>query len=344
MAQKIHKQTPEQRNVVARALELQELLGYKTAADFVREQLVGISESRWGRIRDDKYPGNPDHTVDQLQQAINRMELFLARKSMQGSVASSLADEFYLLPLFKSVEGAVARAMNEKGQDRLVMCPWPTGGGKTAMCEHLRKQYGAKVIHAALPSYRKNAIPFYRDLAAALGIVLPGNRRRAEGTVFEALNKHDGGLLCIDEGNNFGGECIDVLKAILNTTRWSVAFFCTPQHFRNMMAWYWDRTDQLLRRVVAIIELDEIKAADVRPFMEPLNLNGSLREACMIVAEAANEFGHFDLCHRVTWEMAEKDHHELEDVQKAVMTVRQRLRTAAMKANGERHAKRGRVK
>ena len=344
MALPVKKQNPAQRAVVERTLELKELLGYESDSAFAREQLGRISDGRWSKLHRDVYEGNVEKSIELLRQANNRMEVQLSRQAMQHQMSGTLAEVYYPLPLFRAIEGAVARAMSSKGQNRLVFCSLPTGGGKTHTCEYLRQKYGATVIHAALPSYRKSAMPFYKDLARALGVPVPATAAKAEETVFQALQKRNGGLLCIDEGLNFGGQAIDVLKAILNTTHWSVAFFSTPQHFKNMMAWYWDRADQLLRRAVAIIELDEIKPSDVRPFLEPLSLNGSLKDACSLVAQAANEFGAFDLCHRTAAEMAERGAHEIDDVRQAVLTIRQSLRTTAMCANGAKHAKRGRGK
>jgi len=344
MALPIKKQTREQRAVVLRTLELKEQLGYESDSTFAREQLGKISEGRWSKLARDVYDGNVERSITLLQQANNRMEVQLARRHQFDQVSGNISGEYFMLPLFNGIDKAVRKTMTTTGRRRLVFCSLPTGGGKTATCLQLKRKYGALIIHAALPSFRTSSMPLLKELGRALGITVSGKRTKAEEQVIEALKEQDGGILAIDEGNNFGGACADTLKTILNLTQWRVVFFTTPQHFRNFMSWHWDRVDQLLTRSVAIIEMPEIKNTDVRPFLKPFGLNGTLKDACNLLAEAANEFGHFETCDRVVELLTETRNHTLQGVQEAITVNRQRLQSQKMKANGERHAGRGRKK
>jgi len=296
---KVNPQTAEQRAIIQRAVVLKEQLGCSSDAEFVAGYLPGISAPMWSRLVADNYNGAIEKNVQKIAQAVQRMEVMLARSATAGAIWQGLSDEFHMLPLFAGINGAVETAMAERGQNRLVLCALKTGGGKTTMCRYLEKKYGAKVLHAR-GSYRSSSMPFLLDLCGIFGIHSPGAKHRAEHAVIAALNKGGHGLLAIDEGNTFGPQCIDLLKTILNCTTWTVAFFATPTHLKEMMTWYWKNSDQLLRRAVAIIQQPAMEAADVRPFIEPVIGNGpGLRDACERIAAAANIFGQFDLVTRV---------------------------------------------
>jgi DNA transposition AAA+ family ATPase len=302
-----------------------------------------MSHGRWSKIREDKYNGDVDGSIEELRTAITRMEVHLAKATSEKHIFSALGN-YHVLPLFQAIEGALQEAMTERGQNRLVFCVLPTGGGKTATCGYLHAKYDAKVIHAAMPSYRRSSMPFLKDLIRALGHKAPHSKTAAEDDVLRLFTQSDNGVLCIDEGNNFGAEAIDTLKAILNRTKWAVVFFTTPEHFSNMFSWYWENSNQLLRRAVAVIETPPMTASDVRPFIEPLGFHGGdLRQACELIADAANQFGHFDLIVRVAKRLARGNTEpSLLTAQKALTAERNRIRTDKLATGKTIHANKGR--
>lgn len=331
----VKPQTLEQRAVVARVLELKDTLGIATDSELARDYLGGMHQGRWGRLRDDNYNGDVVGSIRELRQAINRMEAVIEQRGLQQAVDTGLGEAYHLLPLFAAIEANVAATMAETGQNRLVFAALPTGGGKSATCRYLRDKYKARVIHARA-SYRRSGMPFLADLAAAFGLKAPHGLARAEDVVFAKMRQARG-LLCIDEANNFGTDAIDELKTILNTTGWAVAFFCTPQHFKNMMSWNWHHADQLLRRARVILEAPPIVATDVRPFVEHIGLNGCRKEACEAIAEAANKFGHYDLIsQRVAPALARAGHPAMDDVRQAIRRAQDGLRSEALAKAGRK--------
>lgn len=335
----VKKQTPEQRAVILRALAIKKELGCATDAEFVAGYLPGISAPMWSRLVADNWTGAIDRNIAKVAQAVQRMEVILARNASEGALWQGLGEEFYMLPLFAGIQGAVETAMAERGQDRLVLCALKTGGGKSAMCRYLQQKFGAKVLHAR-GSYRHSSMPFLLDLCTSLGIPAPASKHKAETAVLAALNKGGRGLLCIDEGNVFGGDAITFLKTILNCSTWSIAFFATPTHLQEMMTYYWKHSDQLLRRAVAIIRQPPMEAADVRPFLEPVIGNDpGLRDACERIAGAANLFGQFAMVTRVCKRMK-----SAADAQGAIQTVQRLLQTDTLPKDGQKPATKNALK
>ena len=180
---------------------------------------------------------------------------------------------------------------------RLVIYLAQQGGGKTAVCDQLVSRYKAIKINVT-PSWKRGPFPAYADICRHLGDGGPWkSTKAAENAMFRALNNRAPGILALDEGDSLGGESLNVLKFILNDTRWVIALFTLPALWDQMRKRTWLYSDQITRRALAIIDLDErlIRPGDVAPFMDRFKFNGEAGQIYKLVAEAANDWGAFDM-------------------------------------------------
>lgn len=329
-------QSVEQRAVVEKAIVLKEELRVDTDTQFARQYLGGMHPGTWTRLRDNEYGGNLARQIAKLEQANNRMEVMVRGDAGGRAAAAGLGEAYHMFPLFKAIDAAVQQAMREPGQERLVVAALPTGGGKTATSLDLHKRYGGVLIHAR-PSYRRSGLPLLKDILRALGKTPPSSVAACEELLLIEMNKVDG-LLVIDEGNTLGSACQDYLKMILNQTRWTVVFFATPAHLEHMVTWYAHHADQLFRRRVAILRAIPMAPEEVDVFLGDLPLNGSRKDACQVIAEAATLFGRYALVGHVARALqARRSEVDLQVVRETVRDQQNRIpRDIREKLTGKR--------
>lgn len=307
---------PEQREVIDGLVQCQKKLGV-TDEHFAKRHLQGYSGSTWSRLRDGKYRvKNLDRVFAELRIALRSVRQRIAVQARSVDVGT-----FHESDHFKAVFTAIEEAMSATNENRLVVNIAPTGGGKSRLCNEVAKVQTTTIVRASRAwhsSYYFAALDVARSLGAVGHFGSAGEARIGMLDQLRELKR----VLAIDEGNYFGPKSIDMLKDILNETDSAVLLCLTRTHWLNMKR-YWSSFDQVQRRIHKVFELEKIAPSEVLPFLADAGLNGDAKEASVVLAEAANLFGHFDTIQRVIKRLQERagEHPTTDDVRAAIEFV-----------------------
>lgn len=286
--------TPEQKKIVNDLDAMRSQLGISTDAEFVRRYIAGeMSASTWRRLKADVYTGTPEPHVEVCRRILARLEDMVAVQRGRDIEAAA----FFELPVFKSVFDAITIARERTDCKRLVIYLAQQGGGKSAICEQLRRRYNALSV-SVMPSWRKSYFASCSDVCRAGGLGGPWRSTKdVESCMLRFLNEEPR-LIAMDEGNTLGAESLNMIKVILNETRCTVFLAALPELFDLITNKSWFESKQVIRRSVAIIDLDEypIAARDVKPFLKDFKISkDDASSIYKVIGEAANRFAAFDM-------------------------------------------------
>lgn len=302
--------------------------------EFAR-RFLPYSETTWLRLRENTYTGATAEMERRSVECIAKIEHWLSRRRRHDGPA------FHRTEAVDAVCEAVHQAKTDaRTANRLVIYLATTGGGKTELCRHLGRIYGAVQVEGR-ESWRASYTAGCKDVAIAFGVdpakARMRNSREAEERMLQCLGDRYG-VLCIDEANAWGPQTANMVKMILNQTHWTVFVCAIPELWSRLTDGAWWESSQLVRRAVAVIRKEAITIKEARLFLEPVVRNKELLGAASReLAAAASAFGMFDTCQRVQARLVEEfdAQHEptLVDVQKAIAYVRS---TSAAGAGGHR--------
>lgn len=322
--------TDEQKSVVAALAGAKAELGIITDADFVRRFILPeMSESLWRHLLKDDYTGRPEKHIEACQRILRKIDDLKAVQRRQEVKAAAFHD----LDIFKAVFSAIAMARNRPDCKRLVVYLAQQGGGKSALCDQLVRRMAAKKI-IVMPSWRHSYYAACADVCRSYGSVGPWRSTKdVENDMLTELRREPG-IIAFDEGNTLGADSLNMIKVILNETRNTVVLAALPGLFDQMMNKSWFESVQVVRRAVAIIDLDErgISADDVRPFLAGIRFNGEARECLAAITDAANLFAAFDMIETIVSYLPERKEVSMNDVSKAVATAEKMWRLHRMKS------------
>lgn len=317
------KLTKEHQAVVDRLIELQQQLA-KSDKIFCRDHL-SYTDSTWNKIRNGQYWAavkRPDDVLVQLTRDLRVLEREVAIASrFQGDRKFHEFDEF--AAVLKSIRRCRAKGMHDP--DRLVVFLADTGGGKSALCARILGQFNAVVVEAR-EAWKKSYFNCVKDVAAALNLDIGGINMAAtiEDMIAETLLKKRM-VLAIDEAEFFGPQALNFIKQLLNRTPTVIVLCAIPSAFDKWNQWYKHEAAQLRRRTHIMIRQDRIQPKEAEVFLENLGLNGHRKEAGVLLAKAANNFGRFDIIQRVVDDLTEAGHIDLEEVQKSIQRVQAQM-------------------
>jgi hypothetical protein len=191
---------------------------------------------------------------------------------------------------------AIAGAIPQTGQTRLVVIEGPTGSGKTSALRLAAKRYAGNVAMV-------EATEGWNSLNAALGDILravaphaeevpSGNAERLK-TLVAALRARRLTIL-IDEGHHMTASTLNVLKTLINQTPAVIIIAGIDTLWRKLTNRSWEEAKQLLlNRLYERVRLGPPGESDARRFMER-RLGGKLEkgwEASLHHAVAAAAHG-----------------------------------------------------
>lgn len=316
-----HHYTDAQRAIIDELSECQSTLGL-TDARFAKLHLGGMSDSQWSKLRSATYGvSNIDKQFAELQRFLRSIRYKIAAV---GKIEGGRP--FHELDSFAAILSSVRECLEKPGENRLVIYVAPTGGGKSRLVTEVGKRETATSLRAN-ESWRASYFFASLDIIDALGgtgkFSSAGQARRE----VIALLKGERKVLCIDEGNYFGPQSINLLKDVLNETEATVLLCCTPQHYDKMRR-HWGEWSQLQRRVHSIFRYQPVTPSDAMEFLKDAGLNGDSKAAAIVLAKAANHFGAFDFIARTierVVETASETHPRLADVEAAIAFVKAQL-------------------
>lgn len=189
---------------------------------------------------------------------------------------------------------AVADAMREKGNNRLVLVQGPSGSGKTTAARMLQARYGARIAFAeATEIWKENANAMLAGILRALGAkALPIPVAEKFEAAVARLNES---RLClvIDEAHHLGPRTLNLVKSLLNQTPGEIVLLAMATLWHRLETSAYAEAKQLTQnRLAERIRFEGLEQADVEKMLERrLGLNGEARAAAQAVLGAARANG-----------------------------------------------------
>lgn len=271
------------------------------------DRYLSVSETVWFRIKKGEYVRkNYDDLLDKLSNALQNIE--------DHATLTEGQKEHSIVPLsnVKIAVISVRRAFDQP-RDRLCVGLTPTGGGKSTMARAILAQYpGRTVIAEATEPWRTSYIAAIHTIGEAVGLTgLASNSRVAERTLLNELKERPR-IIVIDEGNYFGQQSLNLVKAILNQTQCTVVILALPELWNAMKRRSWAEAAQIRSRTISHFAIASISVRDVEALLAvrvpnfSTHLNGSKTACIKSITDAANSFG---LCDTVV-QIADEIHNE----------------------------------
>ena len=311
----------EQSALIAELERQQRQLG-KSDGEFCRDHL-SYSPTVWSRVKSGDYwtmVSDPESVLIQLALDLKNLERDLAYAQRHA------AQEFREFDDFAAVLKAIrqCRAKDLADPDRLVVFLADTGGGKSALCAHVAREFNGVVVEAR-EGWTRSYFTCLRDIADALGVNAAKifSKTTLEDEILRKLTSRRR-VLAIDEAEFFGVGALNLVKLILNKTPTVILLCAIGEAYDRWNRSLWHEAAQVRRRTDTLIRQSVIRPKEVKPFLKECGLNGCLEEAANCVAQAANEFGRFNtvrtLARKLTGQAA-----DLDDVISAVRLHKQKL-------------------
>jgi hypothetical protein len=325
----------EQRAILTALLE--EAGKEKSVAEFAKKYLP-FGRSLFDQIMDVLDDKNTDSYFDKVspERRLTLMaELENVLEEIPGKrIQFSRIHETKILVTSKitAVETAVRECSVKPGPERIVLCPAPTGGGKTMTCNYLADKVNARLVEVR-SAWRRSATGFVPliDICKAVGVrtgKMPSFVKMQDDLVKFCNDRKI--VLCFDEGEHFGRESLNLLKFLLNKTTIVVVLFVVPTEYDKWADWFPNEAGQIARRIHAIIETSILNPKDVALFF-PKDQFADAAEALALIAREASRFGHFSLVKRVAAALDGVTRADDSDVRKALEKAQRQMERAKTK-------------
>jgi len=249
----------------------------------------------------------------------------IPRKRIQAARASEM--EILVTSKIRAVEVAVRECSVKPGPERIILCPGPTGAGKTMMCNYLAKKHSARIVEVRA-GWRRSETGFVplMDICKAIGVrIKPGNNMSDMEDKLVAFCEGRSLVLCFDEGEHFGKQALNLLKFLTNKTRIVIVLFAVTREYEKWFSYFENEAEQTARRCHAIIETSVLDTKDVALFFKGTTFADE-SAALEMIAREASTFGHFSLVKRVATKLAGITKAEPDDVKKAIHRARLEMR------------------
>jgi len=193
------------------------------------------------------------------------------------------------------VRQAVAQAMKERGNNRLVLIQGPSGSGKTTAARMLQGKYGARiVICEANEIWKENANAMLGGILRALGVKQPPIPVAAKFELAVARLNDSRVCLVIDEAHHLGPRTLNLVKSLLNQTPGEFLLLAMGTLWNRLETQAYAEARQLTQnRLSERIRFDGVELADVEKMLERrLGLDGELKAVAVAIRQAAGGNGH----------------------------------------------------
>lgn len=267
-----------------------------------RQGEAGISDVAWCR----KFPGLGSTKTYKL---IQRGELggldperwlvdYRAVAELLDSVGPEAEEPLYddLSPVAR-LAAALAEAMRETSNRRLVLVTGDPGMGKTTAAKLVAGRWGQRVVLAEAEETWRDSIPaMLGGLLRSLGVRhMPPSAADRLSLVLERLQASRTAII-LDEAHHLGPRTLNVIKTLINQTPGEFVFLCLPSLWERLAKDAYQEARQLsLNRMRERIHLEAISATDAVRFLERRipTIAGAVRDAAEIVRQDASKRGGF---------------------------------------------------
>jgi len=312
------------------AAVIEELIAFekkeKSAADFVRRYLP-FGATRWTRIKAALDPEAAESYFDLVRDpdsVISELEDVLREIRLDAAARSRAVVEILPLRQFRAVATAVRECRSKVTPERLVKYIAPTGGGKSYLCEYLRKEFHASVVETR-EAWRRSYWTVLTDITRACGI-RPGSQmipRVLEDKLIEKLS-NERRVLVFDEAEFFGASALNGLKLLLNKTRVTLVLAAIAEAHDYWNHYCPHEANQIARRTHAIVELGQILPVDAEHFFAADQFEDRTASIDQICAEAS-VFGHYSFLQRMADALEGSRKADAPEVKKTMEKVKRQM-------------------
>ena len=293
--------TAEDRQIVADLERHQRELGLSNG-DFCKRYL-SYSPTVWSRCITGEYfqivkePEKVLRTLAADLRALEETRLQEARYSTAGFIKHPDAE--LVIRAIKECRGKPI-----SNPDRVIVYVAPTGGGKSALCGHLRSD-GARLVEAR-ESWLRSYFACVRDISKACGVNPDSfySPDTLEEELLRVLNSRRTTLV-IDEGEFLSARTLNLVKLVVNKSAAVVVICCMPEAYDRWATRNWHEASQVKRRTHAMIRCAPCDVRTARMFLHEFTLEEGAAKAAAAFARA---FGAFDTLTQIRTELqGEKD-------------------------------------
>lgn len=313
---------PEHQSIIDELVELQKLSVNKRGNPKSDEEFakpLGFSGPKWNMLRNGQYSDKVkdfDKVMTGLRQSLNRL------RTTHAIAMRHAPNEFYPFPQFESVFSAVEECLEKKLSEnrRFVVYLAETGGGKSALGYELVKRFEGAVVCEARDRWVNSKLVALRDICERMGVD-PG--KISDPSIYEdellKFLQGDQRVVAIDEGEFFGAGILNSIKRILNQSRTVFVCCAIPSAYMKWNKRFPHEAVQIQRRTHGVFGPELVTPKEAERFLSALDLNGSLKDASIKLAKAANTFGSFGLCREVVNRLHDEKKLNAEDVEQAII-------------------------
>lgn len=190
---------------------------------------------------------------------------------------------------------AVAEAMREAGNNRIVIVEGPSGAGKTVAGRCLAAYFGRKmVLTEADETWKDSLNAMLGGCLRSLGVKEIPNSADGRKTKLLEILIDSPVCLIVDEAHHLGPRTLNLIKTLVNQTRCQMVFLCIETLFKKLECSAYEEARQLTKnRLCERIRLTSPKAPEIEKFLgrrvtfEP----GVLKAGAALCEERARQHG-----------------------------------------------------
>lgn len=204
-------------------------------------------------------------------------------------------DEIYPdLTTVTDLRKAVADAMREGGNNRLVLVQGPSGSGKTTAARFLQAKYGARIVFCeATEIWKENMNAALAGICTALGVREPPMSVSARFDLAVTRLRESRCCLVVDEAHHLGPKTLNLVKSLLNQTPGEFVLLAMGTLWTRLETSAYAEARQLTQnRLSERLRYDGVEVTDVERVLERrLGMNGDAKAAAKSLAAAARSHG-----------------------------------------------------
>lgn len=266
-----------------------------------RQAAEGANDTAWCR----RYPGLGSTKTYKLIQRGDISGLDTARWLLDYRAVAALLDTLdggeQAEPLYDdltpvlALKAALAGAMRESSNRRLIILLGEPGTGKTSAARLAGDRYGVRVVRAeADETWKDSAGAMLSGLLRTLGAgeIPPAHADRLANLITRLRQSRT--ALVIDEAHHLGPRTLNLVKTLINQTPGEFVFLCLPTLWRRLETTAYDECRQLTtNRLFERIALDGVSRQDAARLIERRipGINGAAIQAAELTRHDARKRG-----------------------------------------------------